>query len=378
MRPMSYKLETIVRRSVAAWLAVAAAMAATVDGPYLRYGESDRLEVSVVEWSAAGATARGLPLAPSGKLTVPAVGALPSFEVAPRPPAKPAPDSLRLPKATPLFVVADTHGEYEILGRMLRAHRVIDAKSKWSFGRGHLVVLGDVFDRGPNHTEILWLLYQLEAEAAQAGGGVHLLIGNHEAMVLRGDLRYLNPKYRETALALGVGYEKLFDARSVLGQWLRSRPAILRIDRTLYLHGGISRALVDRKLTLAQINGTIRGLLDGTLPDDLDSLERAQFLLKEEGPLWYRGYFSREQGPDKGAATATSADIAAALKHFAADRIVVGHTIVPTLTPLYDGRVIAANVAAKPDAGGSRFEALSIRGSKMQRARLDGTTSALD
>jgi hypothetical protein len=348
-------------------LAFGAGVAASADGPYVL-----RESGALVSWPENRA------VVPGGEIAVAAVGDMPALRVTLRPPAKPAADSLTLPKGTPLFVVADTHGEYEVLGRMLRAHRVIDAKSRWSFGRGHLVILGDVFDRGPNHTEILWLLYQLDAEAKKAGGGVHLLIGNHEVMVLRGDLRYLHARYRQTAIDRGVGYEKLFDAGSVLGQWIRTRPAVLRVDRTLYLHGGISRALVDRKLTIARINGTIRGLLDGTLPDDLDSLERAQFLLKEEGPLWYRGYFSREQGPDKGAASATPADIAAALEHFAVDRIVVGHTIVPTLTPLYDGRVIAANVAAKPDAGGSRFEALSIRGGKMQRARLDGTLSALD
>ena len=68
-------------------------------------------------------------------------------------------------------------------------------------------MLGDVFDRGPNHLEILWLLYQLEAEAARAGGGVHLVLGNHEAMVLNGDLRYLNAKYADTARVLGKSGE---------------------------------------------------------------------------------------------------------------------------------------------------------------------------
>ena len=58
---------------------------------------------------------------------------------------------------------------------MLQAHRVVDATLRWSFGKGQLLILGDVFDRGPNHTEILWLLYKLEAEAAKAGGMIEEL-----------------------------------------------------------------------------------------------------------------------------------------------------------------------------------------------------------
>jgi hypothetical protein len=343
-------------------LAAGAAFAVAGDGPYV-----------VREATGLVSYPEKRSVAPGDQIAIAPVGEMPGLTVTLRSTASAAADRMTLPKGTALVVVGDTHGEYTILGRMLQAHRVVDEGLAWSFGRGHLVVLGDVFDRGPNHTEILWLLYQLEAEATKAGGGVHLLIGNHETMVLRGDLRYLHMKYRETASSLGVGYDKLFDARSVLGQWIRSRPAVLRIDRTLYLHGGISPGLVRRQLTLAQINGTIRGLLEGTLPDDLDSLERAQFLLKEEGPLWYRGYF-----PDKGVAPATPADVAAALKHFAVDRIVVGHTIVPTVTPLYGGRVIAANVYPKSDAGGAHFEALLIRDGKPQRAQLDGTLSPLN
>ena len=135
--------------------------------------------------------------------------------------------------------MADTHGEYEILVAMLQKHGVVDQQLGWNFGRGDLVVLGDVFDRGPNHTEILWLLYQLEAEARRAGGGVHLVLGNHETMVLLGDLRYLNPKYVQTTALLGVGsYSELFDATSVLGQWLRTLPTVLKINDLLFLHAG--------------------------------------------------------------------------------------------------------------------------------------------
>src|SRR5690606_1517 len=132
-----------------------------------------------------------------------------------------APDEINVGSRTPLFVMADTHGEFEIAAHLLQRHGIIDERLRWSFGKGHLAVLGDVFDRGPNHTELLWLFYKLEAEARRAGGGVHLVIGNHEAMVLTGDERYLHPKYRRVVTLLGERHAGLWDERTLLGQWLR-------------------------------------------------------------------------------------------------------------------------------------------------------------
>ena len=35
---------------------------------------------------------------------------------------------------------------------------IIDKNLNWKFGKGHLVVLGDIFDRGSMVTEVLWHL----------------------------------------------------------------------------------------------------------------------------------------------------------------------------------------------------------------------------
>jgi hypothetical protein len=129
----------------------------------------------------------------TGEVAIAAVGAHPAFKVKLRPPAKTAASEVRLAPATPLFVLADTHGEFEIAVELLTRQKIIDSRLRWSFGKGHLAVLGDVFDRGPNHTEILWLLYELEAQAARAGGAVHVMLGIHESMALGGDERYLIP-----------------------------------------------------------------------------------------------------------------------------------------------------------------------------------------
>ena len=350
-------------------------LAATVDGPYVVRAASGQLESWTVEDDGAGLRKQSRPVSAGDSLAVAAVGSLPAFTVTLRKPAEVAKDSFAVASAAPLFVVADTHGEFEILADMLRAHRVVNGKLAWSFGRGQLVVLGDVFDRGANQVEILWLLYELEAQARRAGGAVHLLLGNHEVMALRGDLRYLNARYAQATPLLGVRtYSQLFDAHSVLGQWLRTRPAVLKLNDSLYLHGGVSPALVARKLSLAEINDGVRAGLNELPPFSPQERERVEFLLGQEGPLWYRGYF-----PERVNGTAAAmADVDASLAQFAVRRVIVGHTIVPTITPLYAGKVVAVQVYPGHEADGrDHFECLSIKSGKLLRALPDGSTQPL-
>ena len=114
------------------------------------------------------------------------------LRIGPRPPAPPA---ARFSAASKILAVSDVHGRFDTLLALLRGQKVVDGAMRWRFGRGHLVIVGDVMDRGPQVTEAYWFLRGLEAQARRAGGRVHVLLGNHEAMVLAGDVRYTNPKY---------------------------------------------------------------------------------------------------------------------------------------------------------------------------------------
>jgi hypothetical protein len=199
---------------------------------------------------------------------------------------------------------------------------------------------------------------------------VHLVLGNHEVMVLRGDLRYLNPKYAETTRVLALTrYSELFAGDSLLGQWLRSKPAVFRLNDSLCLHGGISRALLDSGLTLGQINGSIRALISDRAPASEQQMQRAELLLGPQGPLWYRGYFPEFND----FATATTEDVDRTLAQFGAKRIFVGHTMVRQVTPLYEGRVIAVQVyPRRGDDGAVSFEGVLVRDGGLWRATPTG------
>jgi calcineurin-like phosphoesterase family protein len=341
------------------------------DGPYVTPASDGKWIARWVEGDDASPRVREETLAVGRDVTVAAVGTLPAFKVKLRSPASPVPDEVKLPPGVPLFVMADTHGEFEIAVELLTRQKVIDFRLRWSFGKGHLAVLGDIFDRGPHQTEILWLLYKLEAEAKRAGGAVHVMLGNHESMALGDDERYLAPKYlkvRETLKA--SNYAELWSERTLLGQWLRTKPAVMKIGDYLCLHGGLSRETVDRKLTLAELNGSVRSSLGERRPDG--------FVMGPNGPLWYRGYFP-DAARQSGSQVATAEDVDAILGFYAAKAIFVGHTIVPTVTPLYGGRVIAVQVYPRRDEARARpeMEALRVSEGKFWRARIDGTLEPL-
>lgn len=349
------------------------AAAGSETAPYVLFTDAPHEPMEVISALEAGLQ-RGR-AAIGDEVTVPAVGTLPEFKVKLRGKAQMAAATVRTSRSTPLMVVADTHGEYEILVQLLRSQRIIDSDLRWSFRGGHLVFLGDVFDRGSHQTEILWLIYKLEAEAARAGGGVHLLLGNHELMVLSGDNRYLNEKYLQTARAAGVhSYADLFSAGTLLGQWLRTKPAVLKLNDLLCLHGGIAPEVIERKLSLHELNSMVAQSLPGAAPT-ARTADILAFVKGKNSPLWYRGYFPEAQEFRQ----ATAQDVDAALEQFGVSRILVGHTPVDTVTPLYGGKVIAVQVYPHRDEGGHAImEAVRIERGRPWRAGIDGSKTAIN
>ena len=227
-----------------------------------------------------------------------------------------------------------------------------------------LVINGDVFDRGPRQTEALWAIYRLAQEAQAAGGSVQMLLGNHESMVLRGDLRYQPAKYLEVARLLRRSVPELYGTDTELGEWLRTRATILKMGDTLFVHGGISpempKQMGAQMRELAALNGKIRARL-GDSHDAMRDDREATWLFAADGPLWYRGYFSLPR--------ASRAEIDALLKQFEVKRIVVGHTTRDEIVSLYAGRVIGIDAALKD---GARGELLLWENNRLQRGLADG------
>lgn len=238
----------------------------------------------------------------------------------------------------PIAATSDFHGQYELMFSLLKAGGVINETGDWSFGKGHFVITGDIFDRGDKVTEILWFLYKLEQQAEQAGGQLHLLLGNHEVMVLNGDLRYLHPKYKQVEKIFEQPLDSLFKPNTVLGDWLRSKPVLVKINDMLFAHGGFHPELAKNNVNLQTINSVFKQhLVENELSKPREGF--AKYLHKRNGPIWYRGYFK-----DDGA---TSKEIDLLLKHFDIKHLVVGHTSQEEVLTKHQGRVIAIDSSIK-------------------------------
>lgn len=284
-------------------------------------------------------------------------------------PAGPGPDELD--GIAKFFALSDLHGDYDHLTEILRNAGIVDPALHWQWGRGHLVIDGDLFDRGPAVTECLWLIYRLEQEAAREGGAVHVLLGNHELMVLRGDLRYVHERYTKgIARRNRFTYDDLYGPEMALGRWLRTKQTVLRINRTLFVHGGVTVELAARGLAIRDINDLIRRGLDYSSPRlYFDSLMRAAY--GTFGPLWYRGYTTELENRYP---MITASGIDSILTLFDADQVVVGHTEHDSLTTLFDGRVIAIDVDVESLGG---HQGLLWDDGKFYRVDRTGARTAL-
>jgi hypothetical protein len=258
--------------------------------------------------------------------------------------------------------VSDIEGQYDILKQLLIAAGIVDNKLNWVFGKGHLVICGDVFDRGDKVTECLWLIYSLEEKAKAAGGYVHYVLGNHEIMNLTNDLRYLNAKYTDLAKQKAVSYTAFYNNQTELGLWLRTKNIMEKIGDVLFLHGGVSPYINELGQPIHLINGLTRPYYD-SMEDSIPPV--AELLLGDFGPLWYRGYFNSP--------LANMGQVDSTLQLFQARKIVVGHTPVQRITSFFSGKVINVDV---PHAKGAS-EGLLIENRKYYRLTLNGTKTLL-
>jgi hypothetical protein len=276
-----------------------------------------------------------------------------------------------------VVAVGDVHGDYAQLVKVLQDAGLVDAKLRWAGGRTHLVQTGDRIDRGPDSRKVMDLLMRLEKEAKKVGGRVHPLTGNHEAMNVLGDLRYVTPeefaefkspdsvalrdalwervrKARQekgepdataedrrrfdTEHPLGwVEHRRAYSPGGTYGDWIARQNAVIRIGDTLFLHGGIGPKYAD--FSLRDLNDRIQAELKEALP------LAAVVSQDPEGPLWFRGLARGEP--------TLATHLEAVLKKHGCRRMVIGHTPTEGLVlPRYGGRVVQIDVGLSKVYGG--------------------------
>ena len=294
-------------------------------------------------------------------------------------------DDYRWENVDRIVAIGDLHGDYDHYLAVLQAAGIVDRRGRWIAGDTHLVQVGDIPDRGPDTRRIIAHMAGLARQASKRGGRVHNLMGNHEAMNVYGDLRYVSEgefkafagkgsvalrdryfkasmealaaKEPERFAALPADYREQWDREHPLGwvehrlawdprwdpegelfRWTMQTQVAIQLDDLVFVHAGISSAYCGN--SLESMTTMARAALRSGDPDAHGILE------DEAGPLWYRGL--------AGVAPAARTDMVdATLQHHGARRIVIGHT--PTegvVWPRLDGRVIMIDTGISAAYGG--------------------------
>jgi hypothetical protein len=237
----------------------------------------------------------------------------------------------------PILILSDIEGEFKPFRQLLLTTKVIDKKYNWKFGKGRLIIAGDLFDRGKQVCQYLWLLYKLEQEAATKGGEVHVILGNHDIMNLSNDYGYVQPEYFTDAELIGERYKLLYGSDTELGRWLRSKNIIEKIGELLVVHGGISAPVNQLHMSLALINKKCRPYFEvanrrDKIPDDT----LLRLFAYDTSPFWYRGYFLEPK--------ASNNQIDSTLKLYHVNKVIVGHDIIDHVGAFYNDKVIGVDV----------------------------------
>ncbi len=188
-----------------------------------------------------------------------------------------------------IVVLGEVQGAAKTVTNLLRGAGLVDDQARWIGGNATLIQTGDLMDGGIAVRDTLDLFMRLQAEAPNTGGRVVVLLGNHEAMNILGELRDVNylayqtfagpdaeahqregfaahvawrnqrakavgsdeflpdETYREEWLAAHpLGWEEYVEAMGpdgVYGKWLRTLPVAVTVDGVLFIHAGISESM---------------------------------------------------------------------------------------------------------------------------------------
>lgn len=276
----------------------------------------------------------------------------------------------RFPAPARLVAIGDVHGDLAATKRALRLAGAIDASDKWSGGELVIVQTGDQLDRGDDEQEILELFARLQHEAAEAGGAIHLLNGNHELMNAQGDLRYVTPgglaDFEDApgvdpdAAALAPLMKQVPEPAQarVAAFWpgqpwareLAKRNVIVVVGDSVFVHGGVTPEWAGQIRT---INAETRAWLSG------ERREPPAAVTDPDGPVWSRHY---SQDPD----ASDCALLDQALETIGAKRMVVGHTVHSEgIVSACEGKVWMIDVGMAAHYGGPT-QVLEIRGDELK------------
>ena len=266
------------------------------------------------------------------------------------------------PAPSRLVAIGDIHADIQALRKAFQAAGATDARGAWIGGTLTVVQLGDLIGRSDDEREVLDFIFEIQRRAAERGGAVHALIGNHEVMGGRLDnqavgpnpfpawesvsglrrddprLRHLLPSERARGAALMPG--------GPYARRIAEFPTVLKIRGTVFTHGGVTPRWASYGTD--RINREVGDWLKGLTPEPQSS----QGVDDGDRVMWTR-QFSQNVDPSD------CQQLAESLRLLGAQRMIVAHTVHERITSRCDGQVWAVDVGMSRAYGG-RVQVLEI------------------
>lgn len=264
--------------------------------------------------------------------------------------------------------VGDIHGSFDQMADTFKALGVAERTApdaftyEWIGKDTVLVLVGDYTDRGLYSKQVYDAIHDLQKKAAKAGGQVIALMGNHEIMMINGQVKewaqtlksHKKQHYQNTIDSFtrdGVNYDEAISERGFYGQMIRNMPLFAVVNGYFFVHGGINNRPIT-KSTLAA--------------DFMDDIERGNFkkgiFMNHDMVLWNRDWWDDQNLLERN------------LKLLGVSGIVFGHTPGALgsdkgkIASKYD-KIVSIDIGMNPTYGfsnGGGLEILAVAGNKLQ------------
>lgn len=259
--------------------------------------------------------------------------------------------------ASRVYVVADVHGAFDEFAATLEALKVARRSEEkfrfeWTGGSSILIMLGDLTDRGLHSKQIYDAVMDLEKKAPAQGGQLICILGNHEALLLNGQVEewaktltsHKKQHYQNTIDSFtrdGLDFHHAISEKGVHGQWIRNRPLFAIVNGYFFVHGGIANKPISRSDLAADFR------------DDIEKGDwKKGIFMNHDSVLWNRDWWKNDELIEQN------------LNTLGVMGVVFGHTIGALGTKgtieHKNQKVVSADVGMTPAYGNSKGGGLLI------------------
>jgi hypothetical protein len=269
------------------------------------------------------------------------------------------------------IAIGDVHADPKAFLDILINKGVLDGNGKFVAQNIDLVLLGDFADKGPNTRGVWDVINYIEKEAGKNNSRVHAVFGNHDTVILMGNLKRMQKvdlmKFKDFDPDPVLGVKKALVSRpykSMMRKW----KGIIKIGETIYVHGGISKFIYEmhpseinktvKEYVIAQqeyLEKVIKGISakEPKVPSIMSSWKFDSKDAMPDNPFWTRVAAKKNL---------TQKVFNRMLDYLDAKRVVVGHTPTKSkeIEKILNGKMILADTNNSSGFSRGKLSALEI------------------